>query len=122
MVTWQRGAMLILPLAQWAETPYLVLAYIVRRGLRRVPPGDAAGVAKWRLVSLGAFAGVLVAVGGQLFGMLGYHGPGGFAEVVIMTLAMWMFTIPYLLLWSAGGAALGGALGWGLWWVWSRRR
>ncbi|WP_206615630.1 hypothetical protein, partial [Solirhodobacter olei] len=39
-----------------------------------------------------------------------HQGPGGLAEAVSMTLALWMLTVPFLLIQSGAAALAGGAI------------
>lgn len=115
VVSWSQGISLVIPLAILFEIPFLVLAYVARKNLRRAVAEEPASLQMRFHVLVGALAGQLVLFGYMIFGMLSYSGPGGLGEVVAMFLVMWMLTIPYLLFYGLIGAAFGGAFGWVVW-------
>ena len=115
VVSWSRGVQLMIPLALFFAVPFGALAYFLHRVLSRQDAGDPAQVRKSRYMAVGSILGTLVAAGWQMWGMLLYHGPGGMAEVVTMTLMMFPFTLPVLLIYCVVGAALGGMAGLVVW-------
>ena len=113
VVSWQRGVDLLIPLAIWAEPAFFVVAIVTRKRLHTMVEADPGSFRKGMFMGLGAFTGLVLAHGWFILGMLLYSGPGGLAEAVYMTLALWMLTVPYLII-LTGVAALAGA---GLVWV-----
>lgn len=110
VVTLTEGARLILPMAIWADIPFLLLAFVVRRRLRSAAKASLDELPKAMVLSAGAFLGALAAMGISLFGAVTYSGPGGFAEVVIMLLVMWPMTTAAMVFYCAAGAAIGALL------------
>jgi hypothetical protein len=115
VVTIDRGIELIVPITLFAEVPFVILALIVKRILSSVALHDPRSLPGWISVSAGAFLGLAAAIGYKLYGLMLYDGPGGFAEVVGMMLALWIFTLPMLLVLSAAGVVVGGLAGAILW-------
>ncbi len=111
VVDLSRGAALILPLALFFEVPFVILAMIVRRLLRKIARTGPGALTKWLYMSGGSFAGMLAVIAYSQFDMFLYSGPGGFGEVVGMMLALWMLTLPSVLAIGAVGAAVGAVLG-----------
>lgn len=116
-----RGAALVLPMTLFFEVPFVALALIVRRQLLRTAAQDPDALPRWLCICSGAFAGLVAAIGYFQFDMFLYSGPGGFAEVVGMTLVLWMITLPSFLAIGAVGAGVGAVLGQIVWRVLSAR-
>ncbi|WP_127904089.1 hypothetical protein [Solirhodobacter olei] len=110
VVTLPDGLALILPLSVWFEIPFLVLALITRWLLARTIQRRPQRFSFWLTALIGAFLAMAAFDGYSLFNMLMYQGPGGLAEAVSMTLALWMLTVPFLLIQSGGAALAGGAI------------
>ena len=123
VVDLSRGISLILPVTLLFEIPFLVLALIVRRLLKKTVQQDPETLPKWLHTCWGAFAGLIAVMAYVQLDAFAYAGPGGFSEVVGMMLALWMFTLPSFLAIGAVGAAVGAVLGqlaWRLRAVWRR--
>jgi hypothetical protein len=112
VVSIERGIELLIPLAIWAEPAFFVVAIVTHRRLRNMVAADPGSFRKGMLMGLGAFTGLVLSHGWLALGMLLYAGPGGFAEVVYMTLAMWMISIPYLIMLTGVAALFGAGLVW----------
>lgn len=134
----ERGAHLLLPLALIFEIPVLVVAVMNLRTLNVIGAGkigrfmrlhlaltalttETDDIARIRAGQTGAALGTIVAMGATLWAGLTYVGPGGFAEVVAMSLTMAPLLFGGLLLQAAIGAFIGGLLG-VLVLTWLRRR
>lgn len=124
----ERGARLLLPLALVFEIPVLVVAVMNLRTMRRIGTGAIRGLLRLHLLltaltvetddlariragQAGAALGTIVAMGRVLWGGLTYAGPGGFAEVVAMSLVMAPLVAASLLFSGAVGAFFGGMVG-----------
>ena len=113
-----QGAVLLVPVIILHEVPFAILALIVRRMLSDVPQSDDERYLPRVFASVGAFLGLAGVLGFQLFDTMSY--PGGFGEVVGMMIALWIITIPLLLVFGAMGIVAGGAAGILVWLVVSR--
>lgn len=141
MVSWSRGVSLFIPVALFHAVPLILLALVEISACKAAIRGRKS---KWREYVLAVLvpavsvaepkdagrlwaalsgAGLLsvVWVCYSLFTLASYQGPGGFAEAVIMTLALFPLTLGALMLHVALAAAIGGALGSGIY-VLVRRR
>ncbi|MBT8409762.1 MAG: hypothetical protein KJN93_09065 [Alphaproteobacteria bacterium] len=123
VVSWTEGAALLVPLAIWAAIPFAALAFVLRRMLRDVAAKRPELMPAWISTAIGAALGLVAFQGYTLFDMMTYSGPGGFAEVVSMTLVLWMLTVPFALAMGAIAAGVGGVLGRLVWEarLWRRR-
>ncbi|TDK47469.1 hypothetical protein [Antarcticimicrobium luteum] len=110
-----RGVSLILPVTLFFEVPFVILAAIVRRLLRKTVRQQPEALTRWLYMSAGSFAGMLATIAYSQFDMFLYSGPGGFGEVVGMMLALWMLTLPSFLAIGAAGAGVGAVVGQLLW-------
>jgi len=115
VVDLSRGASLIVPITLFFEVPFVILAAILRRLLRKTVRTEPEALRKWLYTSWGAFAGMAAALGYVQYDTFLYSGPGGFAEVVGMMMALWMLTLPAFLAIGAVGAGVGAVLGQLLW-------
>ncbi|MBW6418852.1 hypothetical protein [Celeribacter sp. PS-C1] len=111
VVSIERGIKLLLPFAIWANMPFFALATLVAWRLKKTLTTTPNDFSKMVLISLGSWAGTAVVQGISLFQAMTYTGPGGFAEVVGMMIALSVITIPAMILSCAVGAAIGGVLG-----------
>ncbi|MGI3185660.1 hypothetical protein [Nioella aestuarii] len=117
VVSLARGIELLVPLAIWAQPAFFVVAIITRNRIRKMASADPGAFRLGIYMGLGAYAGLVLAHGWFMLAMLLYDGPGGAAEAVYMIIALWMISIPYMIM-ITGFAALVGA---GLVWVLFRR-
>lgn len=115
VVSWGEGISLMIPFALWAEIPFGVLALIAVWLLRRRQCEDPASLPKWIYMIGGALAGLLAAQAQMLYGMMSYHGPGGFIEVVFLTIGLPFVTVPMMLGIGAIGVFVGAVVGFGIW-------
>lgn len=114
VVSWDRGIELLIPLAIWAQPSFFVVAIVTRRRLRRMVAADPGSFRMGMLMGLGAFAGLIVAHGWFTLGLLLYSGPGGLAEAVYMILALWIISVPYMIMVTGFAALVGAGAVWGL--------
>ncbi|MHA3980059.1 hypothetical protein ACW9UR_20475 [Halovulum sp. GXIMD14794] len=115
VVSLGRGAGLLIPFAIWADIPFVALAVIVHRVLAKPGAGRC-----W--MAVGGFLGMAVAQSIQLIDAMSYHGPGGFAEVASMMVALSIITVPMMIVLGLFGAGVGAVLAWLLWGAFGSKR
>jgi len=131
VVPWSRGIALFVPFALAHEIPILLYTALLRRACLQAFRGKTTGFSRYLLsvvatsvsvekaeefpkllyAVLGSCLALLLASGASLLGSVLYTGPGGFAEVVVMMLAMLPLTLGYASVFGLVSAAIGGALG-----------
>lgn len=131
VLAWPDAIALFVPFALFHEIPILVFSIMLRRACFQAFDGSASGVSNYLLAVIapsvsaekaqefpellhavvGSCVGLVFVVGAGLLGAVLYSGPGGFAEVVVMILAMFPLTMAYELVLGLVGAAIGGLLG-----------
>jgi len=127
----REGILLFVPLALAHELPVFLYAMLLRRACLRAFAGQATGFSGYllavvmppvavgaiaefprvRAAAIGSCAALVVGMGASLLGAVLASGPGGFAEVAIMLLAMLPLTLGYACVAGLVCAAIGGAVG-----------
>lgn len=108
------GLVTLIPLILLVEIPFAVLALIVGKVLKNAQPNKPPSLTALMFVSGGALLGLVAALGYDLMGSFLFE--GDFRDVVGMMLALWMFTIPWLLTIGAFGIIMGGFAG-AIFWI-----
>ena len=131
VVQWAEAKQLFIPFALFHLVPVLLYSFLIRRAcfqsfddeltkfsaylLRVVDPSvdikKSGDFTKMVYAVFGSCVCVLLLQSISLFVGTLATGPGGFAEVVIMTLAMFPLTLGYLLVISLVAAGVGGLVG-----------
>lgn len=131
VLSWRDGMALFVPLALFHLLPVLIYTAMIRRACLRAFRGEGRGISRYLLAVIagsvsaereeefpdllyavtGACVALVAFAGVSVFGAVLYSGPGGLAEVVMMTLGMLPLTLGYVMLLGLVSLGAGGLLG-----------
>lgn len=139
LLEWSDARALFIPFALLHLVPVLIVQFLIRKAVLMAFDGKASGFWGYLVrvidpsvdarepddfphllsATIGACLGLLFMVSRSLYAGAMSIGPGGFTEVVLMSLAMFPLTIGYLLLLGFLAAAIGAFIGG---WVYTLRK